>query len=209
MESTSLLGGIKKTKFITSTRKDDVRKPDSARYHVGYPVFHAALAVHYEFSFIVPAARDFQRHFDVLLWRNLSPIAGQTHKKTDVNLLSRSEKLYFTQVPGKTIDKLAPRSVLPSTNHCCFYCCCYCTKIPEVNGHFLTPTVPIQCTDEASTGNDFQGKVSVEVSVVDGDKKLKVKTKVCFPEKRNGVERMGNDAIWIEAFVAHIVTLSP
>lgn len=145
----------------------------------------------------------------VLLWRNLSPIAGQTHKKTDVNLLSRSEKLYFTQVPRKTIDNLAPRSVLPSTNHCCFYCCCYCTKILVVNGHFLTPTAPIQCTDEASTGNDFQGKVSVKVSVVAGDKELKVKTKVRFPETRNGVERMGNDAIWIEAFVAHIVTMSP
>ena len=31
--------------------------------------------------------------------------------------------------------------------------------------------------------------------MVAGDKELKVKTKVRFPEKSNGVERMGNDAI--------------
>ncbi|XP_015749292.1 PREDICTED: uncharacterized protein LOC107329077 isoform X2 [Acropora digitifera] len=51
---------------------------------------------------------------------------------------------------------------------------------------------PTQCTDEASTGN---GKVAVQVSVVAGDKELEVKTKVRFPEMKNGVERMGNDAI--------------
>ena len=93
------------------------------------------------------------------------------------------------------IDKLALRSVLPTTNHCYFHCCCYCTKILELNGHFLTPTAPIQCTEGTSTGKEFQGKVSVEVSVVAGDKELKVKTKVRFPETRNGVEKMGNDAI--------------
>lgn len=68
------------------------------------------------------------------------------------------------------------------------------TKIP------ITPTkgktrAPIQCTEGTSTGKEFQGKVSVEVSVVAGDKELKVKTKVRFPEMKNGVERMGNDAI--------------
>ncbi|XP_074628979.1 uncharacterized protein LOC141886652 isoform X1 [Acropora palmata] len=68
------------------------------------------------------------------------------------------------------------------------------TKIP------ITPTkgktrAPIQCTEGTSTGKEFQGKVSVEVSVVAGDKELKVKTKVRFPEKSNGMERMGNDAI--------------
>ena len=136
----------------------------------------------------------------VLLWRNLS-IAGQTHKKTDVNLFNRS----FTQAARKAIDKLAPRSVLQTTNYCYLYCCCYCTKIPELNGHFLTPTAPIQCTDEASTRNDFHGKASVEVSVVASDKELKVKTRVRFPEMKNGVEGMGNDAIWIKATVAHIV----
>ena len=31
--------------------------------------------------------------------------------------------------------------------------------------------------------------------MVAGDKELKVKTKVRFPEKSNGMERMGNDAI--------------
>ena len=74
---------------------------------------------------------------------------------------------------------------------------------------FLPPTEPIQFTDEASTGNYFQGKVFVEVSVAAGDnKEVKVKAKVRFPETRNSLGRMGKKAIWIKVTVAHIVTIA-
>ena len=58
------------------------------------------------------------------------------------------------------------------------------------SGHFLAATAP---TNERSTGNDFQGKVLVQVSVAAGDKEVEVevKAKIRSPETRNSVERLG------------------
>lgn len=71
-----------------------------------------------------------------------------------------------------------------------------CTEGNEVEHGLTQPTTtqPTKApTNERSTGNDFQGKVLVQVSVAAGDKEVEVevKAKIRSPETKNCVERLG------------------